>query len=184
MENNVYSTPEAELEVNDTQTLAHLASRWSRFWASILDSLILIAFMLILMYFTSFFAMMENGESEDLGYSLMLSAAGILFFLAINGYFLIRDGQTIGKKALGIKIVTMGNQQAKLSHLSKRVAFNLLVPQIPVVGSVISIIDCLFIFRKSKRCLHDQIAGTQVVDVYTEKMSDKLNVETSETSPA
>ena len=39
------------------------------------------------------------------------------------------------------------------------------IAQIPFAGGIFSLIDCLFIFREDRRCIHDLIAGTKVVDV-------------------
>jgi uncharacterized RDD family membrane protein YckC len=35
--------------------------------------------------------------------------------------------------------------------------------QIPVVGQIFSFINILFIFTKEKRCIHDLVAKTKVV---------------------
>ena len=35
---------------------------------------------------------------------------------------------------------------------------------IPKVGGVLALADILFVFRDDRRCLHDQIAGTRVVE--------------------
>ena len=34
---------------------------------------------------------------------------------------------------------------------------------IPVIGSLVGLIDALLIFRDNRRCLHDNIADTMVV---------------------
>ena len=38
-------------------------------------------------------------------------------------------------------------------------------PWIPLIGTVFSLVDVGFIFGKERRCLHDRIAGTCVVQV-------------------
>jgi uncharacterized RDD family membrane protein YckC len=38
-----------------------------------------------------------------------------------------------------------------------------LITLIPVVGMFYALLDCLLIFRRSRRCLHDNIADTIVV---------------------
>jgi len=40
-----------------------------------------------------------------------------------------------------------------------------LVSQVPQVGGLIGLVDILFIFGKERRCLHDLLAGTRVVNV-------------------
>ena len=34
---------------------------------------------------------------------------------------------------------------------------------VPIVGAFYALVDCLLIFRESRRCLHDNIADTIVV---------------------
>lgn len=41
--------------------------------------------------------------------------------------------------------------------------------QIPVAGSIFSLVDVLFIFREDHKCIHDLIADTIVIDVEFEK---------------
>jgi len=38
-----------------------------------------------------------------------------------------------------------------------------LISLVPVLGGLYVIVDVLFIFRDDRRCIHDLIAGTQVV---------------------
>jgi uncharacterized RDD family membrane protein YckC len=38
------------------------------------------------------------------------------------------------------------------------------VSVIPVVGPLLTLIDILFIFRSDRRCVHDLIADTQVLE--------------------
>ena len=36
---------------------------------------------------------------------------------------------------------------------------------IPVIGSFLGLLDVLFIFRQDRRCLHDMVAGTEVISL-------------------
>jgi len=91
-----------------------------------------------------------------------------LEYLVLNGYLLHKRGQTIGKWALGIKIVSLHNE--KILPLWKvffvRYVPQVLVAMIPLAGSILILINDLFIFRKNKRCVHDYIAGTKVIREY------------------
>jgi hypothetical protein len=40
----------------------------------------------------------------------------------------------------------------------------LLLPLVPFLGGLVALVDVLFIFGPSKRCLHDLVAGTKVVE--------------------
>jgi uncharacterized RDD family membrane protein YckC len=39
-----------------------------------------------------------------------------------------------------------------------------LVTQIPIIGSLAGLVNALFIFGKERRCVHDYMAGTRVVE--------------------
>jgi len=116
------------------------------------------------MYFTGGLSNLEAGP-PDLLYSFLLGLAGIVAFVLINGKFLLSNGQTIGKKLLKIKIVTTESKYANLSALAKRYGFNWAIALVPVLGQLLALINIVFIFGKTKRCLHDFVGGTKVVKV-------------------
>jgi uncharacterized RDD family membrane protein YckC len=95
--------------------------------------------------------------------NLMYAVLGIVIFVVINGKFLVQNGQTVGKKILGIKITDLTQQNPTTSALFKRYGLYLGLGQIPFIGAFFSIINVLFIFSKSKRCLHDLAAKTIVI---------------------
>ena len=119
MEDNVYAPPQSDLEPINTNEEAVLASRISRLGASILDSLIMMAITLPVMFFTGAFEGITSGATTSTGYNIGISILGIIIFFAINAKFLINDGQTIGKKAAGIKIVDLeGNLPTMKQHIT------------------------------------------------------------------
>ena len=67
----------------------------------------------------------------------------------------------MGKKALGIRIVKMntGKNCGFVPNVLLRLIVNGLIGISPFYG----LVDILFIFRSDRRCIHDLIAGTQVV---------------------
>jgi uncharacterized RDD family membrane protein YckC len=82
----------------------------------------------------------------------------------LNGYFLSKDGQTIGKRIIGIKIVSIQRENVGLMKIYfLRYLITSIISQIPVIRSFFNLINILFIFGKERRCLHDRIAGTVVV---------------------
>jgi uncharacterized RDD family membrane protein YckC len=166
MEENIYTPPKSELETHDPSVDGRqLASRWSRLGACLLDALTVLPITLPLMYFTGGFEGAMNGVQPSMLYSLAITLAGVVWFLLIHGYFIVRDGQTLGKKALGIGIVTLDGKLAPISLLAARYGFYWLTPIIPIIGSILSLVNAVFIFSKTKRCLHDRIGGTKVVRV-------------------
>lgn len=81
--------------------------------------------------------------------------------------------QSIGKLILGMRIVSVktGEPGGLLRAFTLRSLVTWLIEQIPLVGYVFWIVDVCFIFRDDHRCLHDLIAGTQVVKIETAAVS-------------
>ena len=169
---NIYSPPNSDLK-SDAETLKSsdidedLASRWARLGAYIVDSIILILPYVAIYSLTDYWdeaTIKDISISEQLLYVLM----GLAQYLIVNGYLLHGRGQTVGKWVLGIKIVSF--ETDKILPLWK-VFFVRYVPpatvaMLPFVGVILAIINDLFIFRKDKRCIHDHLAGTKVINEY------------------
>jgi len=145
------------------ETTTNLATRWQRLWASIIDSITVMLVTLPIMYFTGIFDMMAEGRQPGLLYNLGIGLAGIAFFALINYKSLTTNGQTIGKKLLGIKIVDLDDSLPSEKSLLIRYVAYFGFGQIPIAGPLISIINILFIFGKEKRCGHDYLAKTKVI---------------------
>ncbi len=142
----------------------NLASRWSRLWASLLDSIIMLIIALPVMYFTGTLDDISRGIQPSIIENLIMAIIMIGGFIVINGKLLISNGQTIGKKALGIKIVDVNGALAEKQQIIKRYAVYFLPGQIPVIGQLFSLVNILFIFSAQKRCIHDNIGGTIVIN--------------------
>lgn len=166
MENDVYKSPEAEIVTEEQQDNSALASRWSRLLAAIIDGLTIMPITVGLMYFTGGFSGVSEGIQPGLLYTFAIGIVGIFAFLIIHGSILLRDGQSWGKKAVNIKIVTADEQHADFAVLAKRYGFYWLTAYIPIIGGLLSFMNIVFIFSKTKRCIHDRIADTKVVNAY------------------
>jgi len=147
------------------QVNENFASRWKRLGASLIDSLIMFAVMLPLMFFTGGFDGFETGRAPSTVYNIGLSLISIGVFMGINWKFLMQNGQTIGKKALDIKIVDMEENVPDQISILKRYGLYFGLGQIPMAGPILSIINILFIFGKERRCGHDYFAKTKVINV-------------------
>ena len=89
---------------------------------------------------------------------------GFLLFVLLQGWLLARRGQTLGKLALGLRIVRPDGSAASPGRaIGLRYGLGYLVGTLPMLGQVFAVVDCLMIFRSSRRCLHDVIADTIVV---------------------
>ena len=108
---------------------------------------------------------------EELAESERAARKQLLLFLLLFGgfqcvqYYLIStSGQSIGKKLLGIRIVTEeGRPVGFWDGVVKREWGIAALSSIPINGGFIGMYDTLSIFRADRRMLHDRIAGTVVV---------------------
>ena len=102
VENNVYSAPESDLGVQEGDMLA---SRWARLGGTIVDAIAVMAIAGPVMYFSGFWDRAMSGSVstlETIAYGLL----GMAIYLILNGYFLAKHGQTVGKKVVGTRIVS------------------------------------------------------------------------------
>ncbi len=164
-EDNLYAPPEANLEVKQSSSQGwDLAGRWARLGGVLVDSIVSLIILVPVMYLTGYWDRAMAGSVsfiEVAAYGVL----GLLVYILVNGYLLSKRGQSIGKIAVGTKIVS--NETNRILPLWKVIFVRYLpmavLGQIPVIGGLIVIVDSLFIFRKDKRCVHDLIAGTKVV---------------------
>ncbi|MEZ8285046.1 RDD family protein [Vibrio splendidus] len=155
-----------------------LASRWSRVGASLIDGLIGIAMMTPIFLYTDYFQKIFDTGKIDTTELLIASAYGWLVFFLLHGYLLHKKGQTIGKKLMEIAIVDMEGKHIGLFKIvGKRMIPMTIATYIPVIGHFITTLDCLLVLRKDRRCLHDLIAGTQVVSVSVPRNLDFSTIE-------
>jgi len=159
---NPFAPPGAQVsDVSGEGT--QLASRGARFAAALIDGLVAAAIgfaVLAPMYGSSYFSMAANGISAI----LPGLAVYMVIFYAIEGWFLFTRSQSIGKMALGLRIVRADGSWATVGRtLGVRLIGFGLLGLLPLVGPFIGLIDALFIFGSSRRCLHDLAADTIVV---------------------
>ena len=127
--------------------------------AFILDGFVYVVPPVILAVVTPLLVHGPGGETV----SGVFIVVAILIVFVYQMVLLIKDGQTLGKKALRIRIVKMdtGENGGFVPNVLLRLIVNGLLGIIPLYG----LVDILFIFRGDRPCIHDMIAGTQVVEV-------------------
>lgn len=146
-----------------------LASRISRLGASFIDGFLSLAVVYLVM---SMFGMLEtlaDPQNITFGFQIMLAIMGFGIYLGIHGYTLATRGQSIGKRLFEIQIVSIHtNKMFSLTHVA---AYRILPLQIlgliPFLGTIVILADTLFIFRDDRRCIHDILCGSKVVN-YTD----------------
>ena len=109
---------------------------------------------------------LEPPPSPDRLVELTLGMGGLLFlaYAVYNAVLVHRYSQTFGKRVMKIRVVRADGTRATFARLFfLRGGLPLLLSAIPGVGGLFSLVDLLLIFRDSRRCLHDNIADTQVV---------------------
>jgi len=161
-EQNPYGSPEA---VVADFAESSLAGRGERLGAAIIDTIILLVIMLPLMFFGGYWqvAMSAGGEVPFLT-TVLWALVGLAVFVAVQWVPLNANGQTWGKRMLGIRIVDMdGDKPPIVQLICLRYLPIQLASNIPVIGIVVALVNVLLIFRADRRCGHDLIAGTQVV---------------------
>ena len=127
-----------------------LASRGARLIAKIID----VAILIVGIIFVVIFFLID----DVLG---VLSLLSLLAVPILQIVLLSKDGQTVGKKALNIRIVMVTTSQngGFVPNVVLRAWLITLLGFIPFLG----LVDVLFIFREDQRCIHDLIAGTRVI---------------------
>ncbi|MDR0182485.1 RDD family protein [Lysobacter arvi] len=162
-QHNPYQRPQAQVADALPPDGLVPASRGKRLAAAILDTLIALAVLIPIMAFGGYFTALAQGAGlmTQLGWGLF----GLAVFFAVQFVPLKATAQTWGKKAVGIRIVDMDGQQPGLPVLlGRRYLFANGIGLVPLVGGLLSIANVLFIFRSDRRCVHDLIADTRVVE--------------------
>ncbi|MGE5473876.1 MAG: RDD family protein [Ignavibacteriales bacterium] len=144
-----------------------LAERWIRLLAKVIDKVLIILIGLLSVAIGSF------DKSGNL--MLILILIGLLGLLIYQAYLLTVSGQTIGKKMMQIKIVTVKTEENggfETNFVVRAVVNYFIAAIVPLYG----IIDILFIFSSERRCVHDRLAGTKVIKVYQEEQTNPVYI--------
>ncbi len=143
-----------------------LASRGNRFLAALIDGLILLVCFAPILGILSMTGILQSESTlGQIFVSLLTTAIGVAIYVLVNGKLLISQGQTWGKKIMKIRILRQDGTQANAQELIlKRYIALVAISIIPYVGNLFVIVDALMIFRENRQCLHDDIAGTKVVE--------------------
>ncbi len=145
------------------------ATRLSRLGAALIDGLILALPGIALAVLVPMALV-----TRSLGSLMLVVPLAGLFLLGVlvaQIVLLVKNGQTIGKKALGIRMITSEGEIPSiwrvffLRWLPFAVAATVveLVFKIRGLGNLIYLIDAVLIFQPTRRCLHDLFADTHVV---------------------
>jgi uncharacterized RDD family membrane protein YckC len=176
---NPYQSPEARIQ--DRRLYAAdrppLASLGARLGAWVLDALLGAVASIPLLIALVQFAILHFDDSDLPTEDEMLEALfvdypayvavslGLAVLLAIiHLVFFVQSSQSIGKRIVGTQIATLDGRPAGLLRiLGLRIIVAGILYNLPYIGIVIGLVGILMIFSVDRRCLHDYIAGTIVV---------------------
>ncbi|HJU84682.1 MAG TPA: RDD family protein [Holophagaceae bacterium] len=162
---NPYEAPRSAVEdLPEIQELG-LASRGTRLGAAILDGVFwLAAFSPFVLQGLMFERARHGGGAPMGGIWLIAGGIALIGLLIWNLIWLANSGQTIAKRLLHIRIVRSSGETASLGRIFwLRMALPGVIGRFPFVGWIFSLVDALFIFGQEKRCLHDLMADTIVI---------------------
>jgi len=142
-----------------------LAGRGYRLLAFIIDALIGLVVAIPFIVYTGMFDMYRTGQRPDMAMLAMLSACQLVWFFIVNGYLLKTRGQTVGKLLMGIRVSDYeSNAVPQFWKLIVRFALPAIVGSVGLIGRLVWLVDVLFICGPERRCVHDLIVGTHVVE--------------------
>ncbi len=159
-----YRAPETSASLEQVDELGRIpAERGTRLAARLVDGVIYVVVGGLVA--GGFMTSTSEGGLSALGLAAGVAGAfGAFALLVLNVLWLKEYGQTAGKRLLGIAIVRSDGTQATLGRLlGLRWFVMTLISYIPGVGTLISLLNPLLIFREDRKCLHDHIADTIVV---------------------
>ncbi|HKE85192.1 MAG TPA: RDD family protein [Vicinamibacterales bacterium] len=157
---NPYAPPQAVVDdIAGPQGQIVPAGRLERLGASLLDGVIFVA-MVYLPLVIAVLARVDTRPGDDFVIASLAALPGFGVWLWLTIRNMKRNGQSIAKKMLGIKVVRTDGSSASLGRLIwLRNVLNQILGIIPPYG----IVDVLFIFGEARQCLHDKIADTIVI---------------------
>ena len=156
----------------ESPTNPNLAERWRRLVATLIDFALVPALALGLMLVTG---VLEHAEAWVWPQPLVRGIGlGLAAYLILNAWPLARSGQTVGKWALRVRIVTAGSEDAPAvwrliarAFALPAVAFALVVGVNAALAftavCLVFLVDIGFAAGRARRCLHDHLVGTTVV---------------------
>jgi uncharacterized RDD family membrane protein YckC len=162
---NPYAAPSAPLPSIPPPLPAtnrpQLAGRGERLLARIIDQLLYAACFLPFLALVLLRGGAPNGGFVSLAVLVVLAA--LLGLFVYNLILLGESGQTVGKRWLRIRIVRTDGSDADLGRVF---GLRMCVPWVIgfFLGPFFVLPDVLFIFGEERRCLHDMMADTIVVD--------------------
>jgi uncharacterized RDD family membrane protein YckC len=107
-EDNPYAPPTTDLTgFEDILADSGLADRGTRFVAAFVDGIIGICYEFPILFGMGYWKYLSARQEPPVVLTIAASVASFTVFLLVHGYFLKKNGQTVGKKLLGIRIADL-----------------------------------------------------------------------------
>ena len=129
-----------------------LARPGTRFVAQLIDTLVIMAGVFVL----GIVGVIVGGKESLVVLTWVAIIVGVV---AYEGLMLSRGGQTLGKMAMSIRVVSSDGSPLGTAQAWGRAVSRAVLGYIPGVG----LVDVLMVFSDGRRTLHDRIASTRVV---------------------
>ena len=153
---NPYAAPKAAI-ADAASTEPELATLWQRFAGNLVDGVV----MTLAWVPGTVLAPRYLGEG-----SLLVPVAivvPILVLLALQFWMVQRHRASIGKRVMKVRMVQPDGQEVPVWRIVLLRALPVAVLSAIPLANLLVLVDALFIFGKSRRCVHDYLAGTIVV---------------------
>jgi uncharacterized RDD family membrane protein YckC len=147
---------ELESSINDDQPDYKFAGFWMRFWAYLLDSVVIGSINRIIVY--PIFRMFDLSLSE----ANMFAPVSIITAIVFYAYFVLMTkylGQTLGKMVFGLKVVSLNDEKLNWSTIMFREWIG------RFISGTILILYIVVGFLPKKQGIHDLFADTTVVHI-------------------
>jgi uncharacterized RDD family membrane protein YckC len=152
-----------------------MAARWRRFVARMIDTVVVAIPTLNMVHFLCAFGVGIFFPISDLARVLMFDSSMKFRFLInalavfpvpwIYAWMLVSRGYTPGKWLLGLRVMTVMGCRISWSQALKREFPFVILSTFPIGGRLSMALDGVLILRDNRRCLHDEIANTEVVSL-------------------
>jgi len=149
------SCKDAQLRDFAAGPMMELARPGSRFVAQLLDTFVVMIGVVVLSIITAVIGGREGKE----GVTLVMWVGIVAGVVAYEGLMLTRGGQTLGKMAVRIRVVSSDGSPVRVGQAWGRAMTRAVLGYIPGVG----LVDALMVFSEGRRTLHDRAASTRVV---------------------
>jgi len=134
-----------------------------RIGAALIDLLLVGFFVSPLLYYFKLDSLAEHPFNVPPVMAFKVLGCEVFVFFVLNLGLLVTRGQTLGKLVFSLAIVDLNNQKPSILQLVVNRYFSQLVM---VFVPFLNLLDVfMMLVRRDRRCLHDLLAKTRVVDL-------------------